>query len=100
MLIASRIVMGLGSPVSLAVAAQLVVELAYPKERSTIVGFFQGTWFAGAILAAGVTLGTYDWTNNWSWRLPTLFQILPSLLTIIFIWSVLTVYSLALKPNT
>ncbi|UPL03244.1 hypothetical protein LCI18_014178 [Fusarium solani-melongenae] len=89
-LIASRIVMGLGSPVSLAGAAQLVVELAYPKERSTIVGFFQGTWFAGAILAAGVTLGTYNWTNNWSWRLPTLFQILPSLLTIIFIWSVLT----------
>ncbi|KAM0433421.1 hypothetical protein ACHAPT_004299 [Fusarium lateritium] len=86
MLIASRIIMGLGSPVSLAGAAQLVVELAYPKERSTIVGFFQGTWFAGAILAAGITLGTYDWTNNWSWRLPTLFQILPSLLTIIFIW--------------
>ncbi|RSL69724.1 hypothetical protein CEP54_002127 [Fusarium duplospermum] len=86
MLIASRIIMGLGSPVSLAGAAQLVMELAYPKERSTIVGFFQGTWFAGPILAAGVTLGTYDWTNNWNLRLPTLLQILPSLLTIIFIW--------------
>ncbi|RSM02034.1 hypothetical protein CEP52_008197 [Fusarium oligoseptatum] len=48
MLIASRIIMGLGSLVSLAGAAQLVVELAYPKERSTII--------------------------------------LPSLLTIIFIW--------------
>ncbi|KAK7421212.1 hypothetical protein QQX98_002342 [Neonectria punicea] len=88
MLIASRIIMGLGSPLSLAGAAQLVVELAYPKERSTIVGCFQGTWYAGAILAAGVTLGTYDWANNWSWRLPTLLQILPSVLTIIFIWFV------------
>ncbi|KPM43125.1 hypothetical protein AK830_g3417 [Neonectria ditissima] len=88
MLIASRIVMGLGSPLSLAGAAQLVVELAYPKERSTIVGCFQGTWYAGAIVAAGVTLGTYDWGNNWSWRLPTLLQILPSVLTIVFIWFV------------
>ncbi|KAH7153477.1 hypothetical protein EDB81DRAFT_791469 [Dactylonectria macrodidyma] len=88
MLIASRIIMGLGSPLSLAGAAQLVNELAYPKERSTIVGFFQGTWYAGAILAAGVTLGTYNWTNNWSWRLPTLLQILPSVFTIAFIWFV------------
>ena len=64
MLIASRIAMGLGSPLSLAGAAQLVVELAYPKERSTIVGCFQGTWYAGAILAAGVTLGTFDWNNH------------------------------------
>jgi hypothetical protein len=88
MFIASRIVMGLGSPVSLAGAAQLVVELAYPKERSTIVGLFQGTWYAGSIVAAGVTLGTYNWPNHWSWRLPTLLQILPSLFTIAFIWFV------------
>ncbi|KAF7554681.1 hypothetical protein G7Z17_g2737 [Cylindrodendrum hubeiense] len=88
MLIASRIIMGLGSPLSLAGAAQLVNELAYPKERSTIVGFFQGTWYMGAIVAAGVTLGTYDWTNNWSWRLPTLLQILPSVFTLTFIWFV------------
>ncbi|SCO92633.1 related to hexose transporter protein [Fusarium oxysporum] len=86
MLIASRLIMGLGSPVSLAGAAQLVAELAYPKERSTITGFFQGTWYVGAILAAGVTLGTYNWPNNWSWRLPTLLQILPSLLTLFTIW--------------
>lgn len=88
MFIASRIVMGLGSPVSLAGAAQLVVELAYPKERSTIVGLFQATWYAGSIVAAGVTLGTYNWTTHWSWRLPTLLQILPSLFTIAFIWYV------------
>ncbi|KAL4877629.1 MFS transporter [Aspergillus karnatakaensis] len=88
MFIASRIVMGLGSPVSLAGAAQLMVELAYPKERSTIVALFQGTWYAGSILAAGVTLGTYNWPNHWSWRLPTLLQILPSIFTITSIWFV------------
>ncbi|KAL2850180.1 MFS transporter [Aspergillus pseudoustus] len=88
MFIAARIIMGLGSPVSLAGAAQLVVELAYPKERSTIVGLFQGTWYAGSIVAAGVTLGTYNWSNHWSWRLPTLLQIMPSLFTIAFIWFV------------
>ncbi|KAH7111209.1 hypothetical protein EDB81DRAFT_873763 [Dactylonectria macrodidyma] len=36
MFIASRIIISLGSPFSLAGAAQLIVELAYPKERSTI----------------------------------------------------------------
>jgi MFS family permease len=86
MLVAARIIMGLGSPTSLAGAAQLVVELGYPKERSALVGLFQGTWYTGAVIAAVVTLGTFDWTNSWSWRLPTLFQILPSLLSLIFIW--------------
>lgn len=86
MLIASRIIMGIGSPTSLAGAAQLVVELTYPKERSTLTALFQGAWFIGSILAAGITLGTYSWTNSWSWRLPTLFQIVPSLLSLCFVW--------------
>ncbi|KAH6982523.1 general substrate transporter, partial [Ilyonectria destructans] len=48
----------------------------------------QPTGYAGSILAAGVTLGTYNWTTHWSWRLPTMLQILPSLFTIAFIWFV------------
>jgi hypothetical protein len=44
--------------------------------------------YVGAILAAGVTLGTFERPDNWSWRLPTLFQILPSTLQLAFIWFV------------
>ena len=39
-----------------------------------------------AIIAAGVTLGTYHRPDNWAWRIPSLLQLLPSLLQLTFIW--------------
>ncbi|KAF5661358.1 lactose permease [Fusarium circinatum] len=88
MLIASRVIMGFGLTICLSGAAQLLTELCYPKERAVIIGCFQVSWYVGSILAAGLTLGTYDWTSDWSWRLPTIFQIVPSLLQLGFVWFV------------
>ncbi|KAL6230830.1 hypothetical protein BDW75DRAFT_244462 [Aspergillus navahoensis] len=88
MLIASRIIIGFGLAIALSGAAQLLTELCYPKERAVMVGCFQVSWYVGSVLAAGTTLGTFSWGNEWSWRLPTLFQILPSLLQVTFIWFV------------
>ena len=39
-------------------------------------------------MAAGITLGTYSIDSDWSWRLPSLLQIVPSFLQIAFIWFV------------
>jgi MFS family permease len=86
MLIASRAIMGVGMPIALSGAAQLLAELCYPKERPALTGFFQTSWYVGSIIAAGVTLGTYWWPSDWSWRLPTLFQLVPSLFQLVFIW--------------
>jgi MFS family permease len=86
MLIASRVIMGFGMPIALSGAAQLLTELCYPKERAAITGIFQVFWYVGSIIAAGATLGTYSWSTHWSWRLPTLLQILPSLFQLSFIW--------------
>ncbi|KAL4876241.1 MFS transporter [Aspergillus karnatakaensis] len=88
MLVASRIIIGFGLAIALSGAAQLLTELCYPKERAIMVGCFQISWYVGSVLAAGTTLGTFNWPNEWSWRLPTLFQILPSLLQVAFIWFV------------
>ncbi|KAF5026364.1 hypothetical protein F66182_1572 [Fusarium sp. NRRL 66182] len=88
MLIASRVIIGLGLALALSGAAQLLAELCYPKERGIIIGCFQVSWYVGSILAAGLTLGTYSWPTDWSWRLPTIFQILPSILQLAFIWFV------------
>ncbi|KAF6838426.1 major myo-inositol transporter iolT [Colletotrichum plurivorum] len=88
MLIAARIIIGFGLTIALSGAAQLLTELCYPRERAIMVGIFQVSWYVGSILAAGTTLGTFNWPNQWSWRLPTLFQILPSALQIAFIWFV------------
>jgi MFS family permease len=86
MFLAARIVMGMGIPFAISGASQLISELAYPKERAVITGLFNESWYAGAILAAGVTLGTFFRHDNWSWRIPSLLQIVPSCLQLIFIW--------------
>lgn len=88
MLIASRFIMGMGIPYAISGASQLIAELSYPRERAIVIGLFNESWYVGAILAAGVTLGTFEWPNHWSWRLPTLFQIVPCALQLIFIWFV------------
>lgn len=86
MFLVSRVILGAGIVYAISGASQLIAELAYPKERSVITGLFNESWYAGSIVAAGVTLGTYSWTTNWSWRVPSLLQILPSMLQLIFIW--------------
>jgi MFS family permease len=44
--------------------------------------------YVGAIIAAGTTLGTFSIPNDWSWRIPSIVQIAPSLLQLTFIWFV------------
>lgn len=40
----------------------------------------------GSIVAAGVTLGTFAMASNWAWRIPSILQVIPSCLQIVFIW--------------
>lgn len=86
MFLVARIMLGIGIPFAISGASQLIPELVYPRERAVITGLFNESWYAGAILAAGVTLGTFSMKSNWSWRLPSLLQILPSLLQLTFVW--------------
>jgi hypothetical protein len=41
--------------------------------------------FQGSITAAGICYGTNTITNDWSWRVPSLLQIAPSLLQVSFV---------------
>lgn len=40
----------------------------------------------GSIIAAGITLGTFNMKSNWGWRIPSLLQVFPSILQITFIF--------------
>jgi hypothetical protein len=40
----------------------------------------------GSIIAAGTTLGTFARPDDWSWRIPSIVQVAPSILQLIFIW--------------
>ncbi|EJT99356.1 general substrate transporter [Dacryopinax primogenitus] len=86
MFLVARLFLGGGIPFAIGGASQLISELAYPKERGVLTGLFNESWYAGSIIAAGVTLGTFSWTNDWSWRLPSLLQFGPSFLQLVFIW--------------
>lgn len=39
----------------------------------------------GALIAAGITLGTGQWESTWAWRAPSLFQGVFSLLCILIL---------------
>ena len=86
MFLVSRFVLGTGIPFCVSGAAQLIAELGHPRHTSVLNGLFNASWSVGAIMAAGVTLGTYSRKDDWSWRIPSLLQISPSLLQLIFIW--------------
>lgn len=88
MFLVSRILLGMGIPFCISGASQLIAELTFPRHSSVLNGLFNESWYVGAIIAAGVTLGTYKIESNWAWRIPSLLQILPSMLQLTFIWFV------------
>ncbi|THV03382.1 general substrate transporter [Dendrothele bispora CBS 962.96] len=86
MFIIARLILGLGIPFAIVAASSLIGELSHPKERAILGSLFNSCYFIGSIVAAGVTLGTFSMSSNWGWRLPSLLQVSPSALQIIFIW--------------
>ncbi|RFU30888.1 hypothetical protein B7463_g5467, partial [Scytalidium lignicola] len=86
MFLVARFIIGTGVPISVTGAAELTAELAHPNHRAILTGLFNNSWYAGSIVAAGVTLGTYHIPSQWSWRIPSLLQFSPSLLQLTFIW--------------
>ncbi|KAJ3512038.1 hypothetical protein NLJ89_g3756 [Agrocybe chaxingu] len=86
MFVVSRFILGLGIPFAIVAASSLIGELGHPKERAILGSLFNSCYFIGAIVAAGVTLGTFKMPSNWGWRIPSLLQVVPSSLQIIFIF--------------
>lgn len=88
MFLAARLIAGMGIAFAVSGASQLLAELTYPRERAVITGLFNASWSVGSILAAGITLGTYNIPNDWAWRIPTILQIAPSAMQLLFVWFV------------
>lgn len=86
MYIIARAIIGFGLPYVIIAGSCLIGELAYPKERPILTSLFNACYFIGAIVAAGSTYGTQRIKNDWSWRIPSLLQMAPSLLQVIFVF--------------
>ncbi|RKL19722.1 hypothetical protein BFJ68_g3201 [Fusarium oxysporum] len=82
MYIIARMILGVGILFCIISGSALIGELGYPKERAVLTSLFNASYFIGQILASAIALGTTPITNNWSWRLPSLLQIVPSLIQI------------------
>ncbi|KAL1894771.1 hypothetical protein Sste5346_005747 [Sporothrix stenoceras] len=85
MYIMSRCIIGFGLPFAIVAGSCLIGELGYPKERPILTALFNACYFIGAIIAAGITFGTQQITSNWSWRIPSLLQMAPSVLQVAFV---------------
>ena len=86
MYIVARLFLGFGIPYAIVAGSSLMGELGYPKERPVLTSLFNVCWYIGSILAAGITFGTQTIPSNWSWRIPSLLQAVPSLLQVVCIF--------------
>ncbi len=82
MYVIARMLLGVGIVFAIISGSSLIGELGHPKERAILTSFFNSSYFVGAITAAAITLRTVDIPGDWSWRLPSLLQLCPSLLQI------------------
>ncbi|RDW75553.1 major myo-inositol transporter iolT [Coleophoma crateriformis] len=86
MYIIARMLLGFGIVFCIISGSAMIGELSYPKERATMTSLFNSSYFIGAIIAAAIALRTADIGGNWSWRIPSLLQIFPSLFQITFVF--------------
>ncbi|KAM0335308.1 hypothetical protein ACHAQA_000353 [Verticillium albo-atrum] len=86
MFIVSRFILGFGLSFATTAAPSLVTELSHPKDRVTITAICNTCWGLGSICAAWITFGTRNINSDWSWRLPSLFQMIPSVAQLCAIW--------------
>ncbi|KXJ85779.1 general substrate transporter [Microdochium bolleyi] len=93
MYIAARIILGFGIVACIISGSAMIGELGHPKERAILTSLFNASWMIGSIIACAIALATAEIENDWSWRIPSLLQIMPSLLQIC------TVYLLPESPR-
>ncbi|KAK3317131.1 general substrate transporter [Cercophora scortea] len=85
MYIIARMILGFGIPTCIVSGSSLIGELAYPKERPILTSLFNVSYFVGQIVAAAICFGTNSIKSDWAWRIPSILQLCPSLLQLVFV---------------
>lgn len=74
MFLVGRLLIGFGNSIQNLACPVLASELAYPNQRTQVVGIQNTTGSLGQIMAAWITYGTAFMASSWAWRLPSLLQ--------------------------
>lgn len=77
-----RCLLGVGISFTCVAGPSMIAELAHPRQRGTVLGFFNTLWYVGAIIAAWGSFGSGHMSTSWSWRIPSLIQALPPIFLI------------------
>jgi fucose permease len=88
MFVFARIFLGHGIVYAIIAGAALLGELGHPKERAFLGSLFNAFFGVGAVLGAGIVVRTLTIKSDWSWRLPSMLQALPSLIQVAFAFTV------------
>lgn len=85
MFVAARFILGFGMVIATAAAPLLVAEISHPQDRALLCTFMGVSYGIGSFIASWVTFGTLKLQSNWAWRLPSLLQIVCSILVLCLI---------------
>lgn len=85
MFLVGRLIVGIGVGLSSVACPTYVSEVSQLKWRAFALGFYYDFWYGGGMIAAGVTYGTAKIGNSWAWRIPSILQIVPSLLCLVIL---------------
>lgn len=82
MFVIARIIVGLGATFSSGAAPALISELMPAVTRGRILGFFFSCFYVGSLASAIINYGSQNIQSTWSWRLPSLLQLIPSIMAL------------------
>ncbi|KAM0544533.1 hypothetical protein ACHAPJ_011750 [Fusarium lateritium] len=78
-----RLLVGFSVTTGATAAPAYISEVAHPKHRTMLTGLYGTSWYVGSLMAAGITYGSQFIDSTWSWRIPSLLQLIPSICCII-----------------
>ncbi|KAF9634251.1 hypothetical protein BFW01_g5146 [Lasiodiplodia theobromae] len=88
MFIAARGLLGFGLAFNITAAPLLILEVAYPTQRSPLVSVYNSLYSTGAVAAAWITFGTFRMSNDWAWRTPSILQAASSVIQLLLCWCI------------
>ena len=69
-----RCLIGVGISFTCVAGPNTVAELMHPRQRGTVLGFFNTFWYVGAIVAAWGSFGSGHLNTSSCWRIPSIIQ--------------------------
>ncbi|KIX92569.1 uncharacterized protein Z520_11745 [Fonsecaea multimorphosa CBS 102226] len=88
MFCAGRFILGFGNSLSQLTSPMLLTEIVHPQHRAPVTTVYNCLWNLGSFFCNVIGFGLQYVKSDWSWRALTLFQIVPAICQLIFIWGI------------